>query len=285
MGLEFPPYIEEGSDSWAALTGKPTTIAGFGITDALPQGGPLTEDLDFNGSAAENVGTMTAAYIVGVSGGYTSLDGDLVFTDGSGSVNANTFVVNGVGYLLGQSGLTFDGANYATVMSGTSGILLMTNGDVTDAVFNGQLGTVGTALFGVVDTPSGGSGQLLMTDGDASNMSGTIGISQEAIQSNADGAILHGTDNSSSGIAAFQSDGSLAQATIANIQSLLNDSGWTANADAGDKTVVIGSTASLTTIATALNLVSAGAGTALLNIAQKVKAIESALSSGLFPNQ
>lgn len=62
------------------------------------------------------------------------------------------------------------------------------------------------------------------------------------------------------------------------------DTGWTANADAGDKTSVIGSTATLDTIATALNIVTAGAGTQLENIAQKVKAIEAALALAKRPN-
>lgn len=60
--------------------------------------------------------------------------------------------------------------------------------------------------------------------------------------------------------------------------------GWTANADGGDKTAVIGSTATLDTIATALNIVTAGAGTQLENIAQKVKALETALANSLRPN-
>lgn len=62
------------------------------------------------------------------------------------------------------------------------------------------------------------------------------------------------------------------------------DTGWTANADAGDKTVVIGSTATLDTIATALNIVTAGAGTQLENIAQKVKALEATLVTFKVPN-
>jgi hypothetical protein len=60
--------------------------------------------------------------------------------------------------------------------------------------------------------------------------------------------------------------------------------GWTANADAGDKTAVIGSTATLDGIATALNIVTAGAGTQLENIAQKVKAIEASLALLILPN-
>ncbi len=62
------------------------------------------------------------------------------------------------------------------------------------------------------------------------------------------------------------------------------DSGWTANADGGSKTVSIGATATLSTIATALDLVTSGAGTQLKNIGEKVKAIEIALASRLTPN-
>lgn len=54
------------------------------------------------------------------------------------------------------------------------------------------------------------------------------------------------------------------------------DTGWTANADAGDKTQSIGSSASIATIATALNIVSSGAGTLLQAVAQKCKALETA---------
>lgn len=62
------------------------------------------------------------------------------------------------------------------------------------------------------------------------------------------------------------------------------DTGWTANADGGDKTKSIGTSASLATIATALNLVSAGAGTALQAVAEKCKALETALVAALIPN-
>lgn len=62
------------------------------------------------------------------------------------------------------------------------------------------------------------------------------------------------------------------------------DTGWTANADAGDKTAVIGSAATLAAIATALDLETAGAGTQLAAIAAKVKALEDALANQLRPN-
>lgn len=66
--------------------------------------------------------------------------------------------------------------------------------------------------------------------------------------------------------------------------SLTIDTGWTANADSGDKTKSVPTSATLSTVATALNLVVANAGTALQATAEKVKALEAALVALLAPN-
>lgn len=62
------------------------------------------------------------------------------------------------------------------------------------------------------------------------------------------------------------------------------DTGWTANADAGDKTKVIGTNASLAGMEAALNVVLAGFGTSFVAVAEKVKALEDALVNSLAPN-
>lgn len=62
------------------------------------------------------------------------------------------------------------------------------------------------------------------------------------------------------------------------------DTGWTANADAGDKTKVIPIASSIVTIAAALDLVVAGAGTLLLATAEKYKSLETVLVAGKRPN-
>lgn len=62
------------------------------------------------------------------------------------------------------------------------------------------------------------------------------------------------------------------------------DTGWTANADVGDKTKVIPTASSIVTIAAALNLAVTGAGTLLLATAEKCKALETALVAGKRPN-
>lgn len=61
-------------------------------------------------------------------------------------------------------------------------------------------------------------------------------------------------------------------------------SGWTANTDAGSKTAAVPSTASLTTIATAMDLAISGSGAALLATAEKLKAIQTALAAQTRPN-
>lgn len=71
---------------------------------------------------------------------------------------------------------------------------------------------------------------------------------------------------------------------VSLFSSLVTDTGWTANADSGDKTAVIPSTADLGTIASALDLLVAGAGAALLATAQKCKAQETGFANNLRPN-
>lgn len=77
-------------------------------------------------------------------------------------------------------------------------------------------------------------------------------------------------------------NGALSVNTTAQL--LTDDTGWTANADGGDKTVAIPANATLNTIATALNALVAGAGDALANTAKKCKALETALVANLLPN-
>lgn len=65
---------------------------------------------------------------------------------------------------------------------------------------------------------------------------------------------------------------------------MVDDTGWTANADTGDKTQSIPSSATLATVQAALNLAVPGAGDALFALAQKCKALETALAANLLPN-
>lgn len=245
-------------------------LSGSSPSGGIPQGGPLTEDLDFNGFAAENVGTVTAAYIVAVSGGTTSLDGGAISTNGSGVMTAVSF--SGIGTAIdlssnttiipdnlqggtfpsidiGNTYISFTGNSPLSLsdigtnvqasnvnldalasgsLNGTNNDFLQSNGDGSSLAVNGE--TLQTILGNAQFAPSGSSGTLLMTDGDGSllNLSSNTGdfggtaafaaSSGTAGFSSNDGATLHGTDNSTSGIAAFQSDGSLAKAIGVNLK-------------------------------------------------------------------
>lgn len=79
--------------------------------------------------------------------------------------------------------------------------------------------------------------------------------------------------------------------TIGN--NVTSDTGWTANAGVGDKTIAVPTyTAGITgTMVTALNVVSAGLGTALTNLEsqlvaqnKKLLALETALAANKLPN-
>lgn len=62
------------------------------------------------------------------------------------------------------------------------------------------------------------------------------------------------------------------------------DTGWTANADGGDKTAVIPNNATIDGMQAALNLVSAGLGDLIVALADKVKALETVLVGNKLPN-
>jgi hypothetical protein len=63
------------------------------------------------------------------------------------------------------------------------------------------------------------------------------------------------------------------------------DSGWSANADAGDKTKVIPAAATIVTIAAALDVLVAGAGALLLDVAEKCKAQQTLLAALKYPDR
>jgi|GEM_PF-5577226 len=65
---------------------------------------------------------------------------------------------------------------------------------------------------------------------------------------------------------------------------MTDDTGWTANADSGDKTAIIPSAGTLMGFQGALNALVGGAGDAIVATAQKCKALETALNSNLLPN-
>lgn len=116
---------------------------------------------------------------------------------------------------------------------------------------------------------AGGTGQTSYTNG------------QLLIGNTTGNTLAKATLTQGTGITITNGTGSI---TIAVAVPVTVDTGWTANADGGDKTKSIGTSASIATIAGLLNALAAGSGTLLQNTAEKVKAIETALVALKLPN-
>lgn len=243
-GAEVLPIDQAGS------TVKVTTALVAALAGGIPQGGPLTEDLNFNGFAAENVGTLTAAYINGISGGASTLDGGLIATDGDGNITANSFIgeggtisisgnflsglFNGTGFVDIASFIL--GGNTINAVSTVSSTTLVTqDGDVTSCTvdtnpLSGIYDGTGSLFCGTIGNAD--VGQCYVTGNQLTGLfdgSGNLNVSGLTTQSITIGAnfidVILGisgnvvtSDASASGIAAFQSDGSLAQATGVNMK-------------------------------------------------------------------
>lgn len=92
------------------------------------------------------------------------------------------------------------------------------------------------------------------------------------------------TANNAAVAAQADADAAQASADAAIAVAITADTGWTANADGGDKTSAIPANATLDAMQAALNLVVAGFGDAFVAVADKTKAIETALTNKLRPN-
>lgn len=144
-----------------------------------------------------------------------------------------------------------------------------------------RLNASGGLSLGTATDP--GAGAILAT-GSITSLYDRFGTgSPEGVVTAPVGTIFHRTDGGV-GTAFYIKQTGAGNTGWAAPQLLVDDTGWTANADAGDKTAVIPANATLNTIATALNALVSGAGDALANTAKKCKALETALAANLLPN-
>ena len=106
---------------WSAVTGKPTTLNGYGITDALPlSGGTVTGVTTFS-NATPSTSTTTGAVVVsggvGVGGAIFANSYNLIpIGRGAGNVNTNT----AMGVSAGQSNTTGNFNSFVGVSAGQS---------------------------------------------------------------------------------------------------------------------------------------------------------------------
>lgn len=240
--------------------------------------GPLA---GYSGATLGNATRQWPSIYLGDAGGYTviTVSGPDALALRNG-LNAQKFILsktytNATNYSQVEFSTSGANATFTLAGSGTGATAL------TGFLFNGAV----TSLTSVIGSVSSGYGiQIHESDIDflyagvlRSKISGASGSGQDIVlASGAGGAVkvfTNGTD-----LGPFQ----CGVITATNIPTV--DTGWTANADAGDKTKVVPASASLATIATALNVVAAGSGTALQATAEKIKAIEAALVALKLPN-
>jgi len=160
--------VVSGGSAWASITGTPTTIAGYGITDA------------FNGAYGSLSGTPTTITGYGITdafdGVYGSLTGvpsipttltDLSITDGT---NGQVLTTDGSGGFAFTT--VVSGGGGSTAWGGITGTPTTIAGyGITDA-FNGAYGSLtGTpsipAALTDLNITDGTNGQVLTTDGSA----------------------------------------------------------------------------------------------------------------------
>lgn len=148
-----------------------------------------------------------------------------------------------------------------TAFFSTSDATQGTLGFDANACINFRNGNDSNACYSFGGTMADGKGWLFKTGGVAGSQVTRLQIANDGIN------FLAPIFNS--GVAAF---------------TLAKDTGWTANADGGDKTKVIPSNATLAAMATALNALVAGFGDAFVASTEKMKALEAALVALVLPN-
>lgn len=225
------------------------TGATFNIAEGQAQGEFEVYFLFAGDGGISTSGQVVATTGLQVLGGATSVDGGLAFTDGNGNLTCDSYF--GIGDNLtvegyGLNSLFFAGTESLYLGTITTPAVLFTTG-TTIADINGTT-TVAVATDGDASNCSV-SGNLLsgLFDGTGNpnvNIITTESVSISGISLNgfygSGGAVnCPGSDGSTSGIAAFQGDGSLAQATGSQMASALGLTTLSGSLTAGSSTQTV----------------------------------------------
>jgi hypothetical protein len=218
-GLGFTAYPEgpvlwivalaagTAANAWTLSTSNSTAITvpatfsggvdGPGGGGGIPQGGPLTQDLDGGGFNLVDFNSITA-FEVQFTGG-SALTG----INGTSEISVAT---DGVGDRLTFGGSVIANSLFGPLASspnGTSNTFLLDNGDVSFCTVSGS--ELGATLL------DGSTGNLIIN---SLRVSSDIAFGNGAITEVFGlSTIVPCTDGSTSGLAAFESDGSLTQAS------------------------------------------------------------------------
>ena len=159
-----PGWVQDGtaSTAWSAITGTPTTLAGYGITDAYTKtesdarylqlsGGSLTGGLTLSADSAEVnttfAGVTTTRFFTDAGGGAISVDGSNAFrVKTGGKTGTDRFTVDTSGATIGGD-LFIDGTLdlYGSGLDGTTYQRFTLYADTTnDLLFEAPLGADNT---------------------------------------------------------------------------------------------------------------------------------------------
>lgn len=150
-----------GSTAWADITGKPTTIAGFGITDAF--------DGDY--TSLNNTPTTLAGY--GITDAPSSLtdlsitdgtNGQVLTTDGSGNFTFTTITGGGSAITIQDEGTDLSTAATTINFVGT-GVSATGTGGVKTITINGGSGYADSDVDSHLNTSTATNGEVLAWNG------------------------------------------------------------------------------------------------------------------------
>lgn len=192
-----------GSVAWSGVTSKPTTLAGYGITDAAP-----SSHVGATGTAHGNASTSVAGFMSaadktkldGVAAGATANTGTVTSVGGTGTVSGITLsgTVTSSGNLTLGGTLAVTPSNFASQTANT--VLAAPNGTAGAPTFRALVAadiptlnqnTTGTAsnVTGTVAVANGGTGATT-----AANARTNLGLGTAATMAGPTGAIVGTTD-------------------------------------------------------------------------------------------
>lgn len=298
---------QSGDYTFAQIGSTPTTISGYGITDAVSLTGAQTlsgKSLDFSLNTATKI-PLSAFTNLGTA--TTVLHGNASGSPTFGAINLGTDITGTLGVANGGTGITSLGSGIATFLGTPSGANLASA--LTSALPITKGGTGGTAagvalltsLGGLTGTASSttvvcGNGTWCTPPGSGTVNSGTTGqlayyasagtavsgvgpgTSTTLLHGNASGAPTFGAVNLGTDVT-----GSLSTASLSNSQNAQTATSYTFVSGDGGKTVVRSNAGSMTdTLPQATGSFAVGYGMAVGNLGPGSDTIGTTTS--LFPN-